>query len=488
MNSYHIFYFPFSWEIKGKSDAILSDRINLNGIKYNDFSEWDRVWEVKEKKDRDSLYNEKNYYTKYVHPILYDTGREDSLLHHFVRKEVTRGNVSYNIELGKGKTYELAVDDLDINIYATGIGILIFYLSNIKNGQGAPEDILNINQYGRRIFPLFIQDKIKRGEIAKRIFLEGLNGAGEKYMENFNSYTLEDCWKPAGFITDLIKDLSDFIVFRPVIDDRMFVNCWYPNDSLGAEIEHGSLHLEKENGKTDFNEFDDFWYKYVFIDHDILTCQNDNMRSYLIGNQTYKRWQKYGTLYGISRYSFVSLTKKNEFSGIIATHMRTVYARMVELVLVQRASVLNFSEKTGSWNKNSGKRSGETQISDRISSLYKEYIKFINGMYFREVTIQDQGVELYELMTKTLKTNEYIRGLENEIGELYRYVSLQEDKRRNKKADFLNIIAAFALPTTVIAGLMGVGGFSFYKDSVNCLIAIAAGGFISGILYLCLKK
>lgn len=49
---------------------------------------------------------------------------------------------------------------MNINLYATGVGFLSFYLKNEDCTQNSPEDILAINQYGRRIMPPFsmIQD------------------------------------------------------------------------------------------------------------------------------------------------------------------------------------------------------------------------------------------------------------------------------------------------------------------------------------------
>jgi hypothetical protein len=70
------------------------------------------------------------------------------------------------------------------------------------------------------------------------------------------------------------------------------------------------------------------------------------MRLKLLNEQTYKRWQKDGMLYGASRYSFVFLTTDEWFhKNILAKYMRTVYSRIIELILIQRASRLRFSDE-----------------------------------------------------------------------------------------------------------------------------------------------
>lgn len=138
---------------------------------------------------------------------------------------------------------------------------------------------------------------------------------------------------------------------------------------------------------------------------------------------------------------------------------------MVELVLVQRASMLRFS---GEVTKVSNLSKQEVDvISERISSLYKEYIRFINQIYFREVTAQDQGIELYEMLQSSLKMKEYIEDLDNEIGELHDYVSLKEDRSRNKKATLLNDIATLFLPITVITGFWGMNAVDAVINTKN---------------------
>ena len=60
---------------------------------------------------------------------------------------------------------------------------------------------------------------------------------------------------------------------------------------------------------------------------------------------------------------------------------------MAELVLVQRASMLRFS---GEITKVSQLSNQDVEaVSKRVSSLYKEYIRFVNQIYFREITAQE---------------------------------------------------------------------------------------------------
>ncbi|KAA6316890.1 hypothetical protein EZS27_032868 [termite gut metagenome] len=456
--SYHIFYFPFKWEIEKMKDQTFSEQINLDSIDYSfTTSGWERTPDVLNSQEQADLYNEKNYYYPFVHSVLYDNNNKDNstLIRHFERKETKHGEVFYHIQT-KDKSYQLRVDAINLNLYSTGVGFLSFFLENTEESQHEKEDILAINQYGRRIMPPFFADIEGRTEIAQYIQITGLYGHEWKYKETFDAYSNADIWKPASFIRNLIADLTTDISVEPIIDDRMFVNCWYANDSLVTEF---SKKDEKE-----FNNYllkDDFWYRYVFVDTNSITCQNDEMQMQILREQTYKRWQKKGMLYGFSHYSFVFLSQENEFhKNILAVHMRTIYSRMVELVLVQRASILCFSGEVTKISNLSNKKANS--ISERISSIYKEYIRFVNQIYFREVTAQDQGIELYDLMQKCLKINEYIKDLDSEIEELHRYVSLMEERERNRNVEWLNKVATVLLPATLIAGVFGMN----YGDNI----------------------
>lgn len=443
--SYHIFYFPFKWNVDDLHDVNFSDQIDMNRIVFSKSGKWERVTSAVGT-DAINLYNEKNYYYKFVHKVLYDTKSDENLICHFERQglQETDHEVRYLIKIkNREQPYSLKVDSINLNLYATGVGFLSFYLGNDKEDQSFPNDILFINQYGRRIMPPFFADIVYRSETAEFLEIKGLDNC---YREEFN-YKLEDTWKPASFITTLIKEVATNISFIPVVDDRMFVVSWYKNDNLCKAFK-GRLRQFMENG-----EGNDFWYRFLFVDGENCMCQNAEMKNELLQKHTYPRWENWGSLYGTTRYSMVLLAN-NDAPDYLFTYFETIYARMAELVLMQRASMLRFSEEVTKVSYLSHK---ETEvISKRISSLYKEYIHFVNQIYFREVTAQEQGIELYEMLQQNLKMEDYVKDLDGEIGELHQYVSLMDDRDRNKKATLLNNLATVFLPVSIITGFWGM--------------------------------
>jgi len=468
--------FPFQWSIKGFEHQIFSEQISLKNIDYALYSNWERSVEPTSKFDSDVIYNERNYFYEFVHDALYDSGDENSLVRHFERKETKEGDVSYVINCG-GKVYELKVYAININLYSTGVGMLSFYLNNEKYPD--PSDVLMINQVGRRVFPPFIASVEDRGILANSIEIKGLQGKITGYIEDFSRYTNKTKNNmPASFLVDMIHEVAKNIDVKPVVDDRMFLQCWYKNDEWTNAF------------KNDYESFlnSNPWYEFVFVDKlNDISCKNKDMQYKLIKEATYERWQENGSLYGISRYSMMYTTSM-ECPKFLLDNFETMYARMAELILVQKASVLRFSAEV----TNISKMDVEKDFSEKVSSLYKEYIRFVNQIHFREVSAQDQGIELYQMLYGVMNIGEHVSKLDEEISELHTYVSLREDRRKNSTMELLTTIATIAVPLTVVAGFFGMNnkglndekGDYFYNYGLNQFyIAILVAIIISVLIW-----
>ena len=201
----------------------------------------------------------------------------------------------------------------------------------------------------------------------------------KRYCKEYLGCSVKDNRRDLVYYTKLVQDFDKLC-------DQLRDYC----DELSKKVKDVD-----EHGNVPF-VVTDFWYKYVFVDDGgFVTCQNSGMKKELVKQSTYYRWQKLGTLYGVSRYSFVTITNM-EAKGFIDVHMRTIYSRMFELVILQRASILRFS---GEVTKVSALKEGhDKELARRIRSLYREYIRFINQIYFQSVTVQDQGIELYDML------------------------------------------------------------------------------------------
>jgi len=483
LHSYHIFLFPFKWKIANSSlekfEETLIDKNHWNA---------NCRFSIKSLED----YNEYNYFYDFAREIMYDLDKEmqaesrieKNMMRHFEHKKAKGGK--YIIHCNS-KRYELEIESVMLNVYDTGVGVLSFHLANRE--YAGFEDILHINQYGRRIFmPSFAynlqevdvpnneQTDFDRGRneitFLMPTYIELINEQqGFHLSENFQDYKNVGNFKHEPFlIPQFIKGLfgnkqnnllplynklkreTDKVCIYPVLDDRMFTICWYGNDQASNELV--AKKRERHSTKLVYEESDK-WYKFLFVDTS-LTCQNTPMLAEQIKNQTYTRWSGYGSLFGVSRYSFVLLTqaipslKRNNVSFLLK-HIQGIYYKMTELCLVQRASVLAFSDEVTEVSEQikDGNAQNIEKITEEISDLYKNYIRFVNKIYFREVTAQEQGIEIYDLMQKILRIPEQVKDLDNEIGELHNYASIQEDKK-------LTHIATRFLPAGFLAALISI--------------------------------
>lgn len=444
--SQHIFMFPFQWKIEHDLHNLFSSQINLDRIQFDGQGKWMRVTLNDElsQQENELLYNEKNYFYKFVHDALYDNGKNgrDNLVRHFERVEPKLKPVSYIIGT-KEKEYSLSVQNMVLNFYSTGVGVFLFYLNNEEYKDY--QDILNINQFGRRVYPPFYADCKEHGQTATKIEIVGLNGC---YKEDFKGYTTADTNLPAQFIRDMIAEVAPNIMVDPVIDDRMYTMSWLYNKQKAEQIcksYHGYINDSIPN-------LDD-WYKYVFVDS-YLTCQDTEMERKLIKESSYTRWIGYKSIYGISRYSFVMLsnTDPDSYDKYLYANFSTEYCRMAELILVQKASVLRFSQEV----TNISMLDKRKNLSDMVDSLYKEYIRFVNQIHFREISAQDQAIELYKMLYEKMDLENQVEKLDKEIDELHNYVSLYEDRQKSKVMDIMSIMAGVLLPVTVVSGFFGM--------------------------------
>jgi hypothetical protein len=278
----------------------------------------------------------------------------------------------------------------------------------------------------------------------------------------------------------LSKIIQHFIPIgdiTPAIDDRMFVISYYLNKTVVSDL------------KRDYEKNDD-WYKYVFVDGNGKTVQNSQMQQELIKKSTYARWQGYGAMYGVTRYSFVCLAD----SSFALEHIKTMYFQMFSLLLMVRATTLKFSGEVALI----ANKLEESNDGKEIRILYQRYIKFVSRFYFREVTAKEQGIEIYEKALELLKIERDVKDLDNEIAELFSYTDMTKQAQINESVAKLSGYGIPLMIASLIAGVFGMNTIDFGKHTgmawdlnwgTLSLISILLSGFILlGIKFLGGKK
>jgi len=561
--------FPFKWEnkVEGKDreETLFTERTNVatfeklvlsgsgeKGSLGPNSNEHGFSWE-KGKFELNHLnqYNEFNYYYDFVREILYqleggslqskETGK--SLLRHYeCRYKGESLSLDFKIHY-KLKNYDeskiknknvydpydftLPIDSITLDVYETGIAILAFFLKNFDYDK--PEDILRINQYGRRLFPPFFGldnerigkdfdfdsepdnlhnalESTKSKELPTKIeLIHKVNDTHETlFTDDFSEY--EELTKiqkgpfrlpnyiyklfPDGVIctqeakfdpvdseenddNGQIQKNNDQILIKPVLDDRMFVICWYGGmEKIGEKYSSTSskdfFNYHHPTGK--------YWYQLTFVDANSPSVFNQDFFQRQLESVTYQRWAPL-TYYGITRYSLVSLTSSLETlkkhyvdAAYLPQHLESIYFKMYVLAIVQRASVLRFSDEVthishfNSVNDaqlSEEKRTNEYELlASKVRDLNENYLRFINKIYFREVTTQEQGIEMYDMMQKQMRIEGQVKDLDQEIQELHRYVKLREQEEAEKmeaaptnKLNILTLLGAFFILPSFIFSL-----------------------------------
>jgi Mg2+ and Co2+ transporter CorA len=474
MYSYHNFLFPFRFDkIIERFDnrhtfyskVLFDERVQIdkNFKSSLEKSGWEyQKFEVKNHLD----YNELVYFYDFVKDSLFNTQEFDTNATSYYFQKRIKDDAKYIIKIKDKEPYELDLSGVTLRIFDTGVGILSFEIENHR--YSSLEDIFNINEYGRRIYPQFLKEEFSVDEAKDKCladFIE-VNGIKEEFKKEYRDIEL------ANFILEILgdtfttrKDDVEKNYIQPIIDDRMFV------------VSH-ILSNEFSDLVKNCEELPDRWYEYLFVDkYNDKTIQNREMQKSLIEKTTYKRWQGYGTLYGMSRYSFVVLSdNRYEFSKkTLLNHVKTLYFQMVILLLATRASILRFSDEI-------------TAISDidadkdtvkKISNLYKNYLRFKNKLYFKEVTPQEQGIELYDQLRDVMRIDNDINDLSNEISSLYSYAFMLQEKEEKEQMNTLTKLGTIFLPPSLIAGIFGMNIFP--ENSVdNCIGWIISFGLMFG--------
>lgn len=441
--SYHTFMLPFIYE------------------KLEELSSWEyKKFTIDTHED----YNEYVYFYEYVRKALYNqdnTPTPKDISQYYEYKD-QKGTFTIECLAGRGK-YVLELDGISLRLFPNSkVGIVSFNLLNKQYFH--PSDILNINEYGRRIYPQFLSKvgicETKKAFLAHSISLtfDGKEPITETFSNSLKPSEYSERPFPA-YISALLEGIHQP---QNVIDDRMFVMSLYLNDILAERYKSYDKIMDEY-----CYEQDEWWYKYIFIDAGFKTCQSKHMTKRLLAESTYDRWVEAGTLYGMSRYSFVALTGSWYGKNILSPHFKTMYFQMFTLLLAYRASIIKFSDDVV--------KATQKVHAIEPKNVYEEYLNFVNELFFREITAQEQGIELYNQAMKIMQIEKYITDLDLEIGELHQYVQFQiedarkkaeeerkeRDESRQRSLDNLTRLGTYLLPPSLISALMGMNIISF---------------------------
>ncbi|MEO0779472.1 MAG: hypothetical protein AAF146_23125, partial [Bacteroidota bacterium] len=377
--SYHIFLFPFKWDFfadhQKKRQASFIERTKLKDVKklMESCQQWQHFrFNFKTvPEDQYHTYNEYIYFHDFVRSALalQQDGEVGTLQYKYDISNTDDASFIINLDNNSNQSYQLALKEIILNYYDVGVAFLSFHLENHHYSNA--NDVLQINNLGRRIYPPFLGAGIhpinapKDGSLPDSIELTGIlaeRKPSSSIIENFSYFNHEGGLRgnhihlpnhiaqlfPSNFIANANQHQhpSPHLVVQPVIDDRMYVMSLYFNDQLMDKLKTYGNHTPTT---YDYQQ-SDFWYSYLFVDGKRPSVTSQLQMEQLLGTHTYHRWineqprEEGGHLFGISRYSFVILTNEYGFSRKhLVNHFRYQYFQMVALSLIQRTTILRFS-------------------------------------------------------------------------------------------------------------------------------------------------
>ncbi|WOC31808.1 MULTISPECIES: hypothetical protein [Caproicibacterium] len=472
--SYHTFLFPFLWDNGGETEWNDFKKILDIGKRWID-TNWNGE-EIPGNRCKDEWhldYAAYQYFTEPARAILFNS-RNDGAVHSFRYKYKDR----YSNKIGKyiivknQSDMVLDIFDIKLNIYESGVAILIFELENYN--YKTLKEVNKINEYGRRINMPYIPDgtshtlcadeiKIKfcDDDFACENYKQTLAELDESFESAKNKMSLTYVMSPIKKLIDggglengglqvttkkVNVDVNKFFI-QPCVDDRMFVCClirdakalqglteWIPIGESGEYSYLNDCYMKD-------HKFSDDFYKTIFIENEI-TCVSRRMKKELLKKCVYDRWIDYGTLYACTHHSMICFTGESADLIHVYNSFLTMYIQLAILVLAQRATILALSAKASKVSNElkEDKRKTTKNHLEKIEELQKKYVIAQNQLFITEATVQEQGVEIYALIREQLYINANKAELDEQMSNLRDVADIANERMEREADDKLNCI------------------------------------------------
>lgn len=446
--SYHNFLFPFLWNDDSKvcSRKKFEKCLNPNWILQKDFEN------RKSTSFSEVKYKQYHYFNPAARNAIYSDGKNNDVVWNYTYNIAAHGKVDGSpkaeyIIKREDTCYKLNIRQIRLKLFDMGIGVLCFELENYD--YPSVNDINKINDWGRQIYVPYLSGgkcNICPEEIALRLGEDVITGKLVDTLESFDSTNLIDVIKyfftnsSHAVTADKHNVKRNTFYIEPVIDNRMFVACYYANKEFAVNAskreEDSYAYSLMQHATLEGNSAAEL-YKLVYVDGNGLTCQSRNLLSAALDQRhIYDRWIEYGSITGITEYSFVTLTKVINENDYLVENFLTQYLEMIILVLAQRATLLNFERMIVSGAK--GKKN--------VSEIHKRYLRFQSQLLLSEVTPQQQGIELYNMLLDNMFISNLSTQIEDHIEDLFANKTAQNESAENL---ILFVLATFGVFETI---------------------------------------
>ncbi len=484
--SYHTFIYPFSYDKDGDKPNLYS--YMECAVKEDSHSCWKEFDEKEE--DFALRYNECQFFFPKAQKILFSDSedeKEDAMMKRYVYR-VKDGAELRIIKAGvkrqkpeekkiKIDYYSLIVKRITLELFQElQVGLLSIETENRLYYK--EEDIITINDLGRRIFPVCISPEDMTSVLtADRLKFRGrmTNDKTETGVAEIDFDNELSIKRSSAKTRELEVTFLENIIFsgqynelkksiHPILDDRMYVVCLMRKNQY-RPIDKNEL-AEYRYLKDDQDS--EQLYKFIFLEKGDSTCQNTVMRREKLEEHVYRRWTDYGTVHGVTEYSFVCVTGEAfGLKGMVINPFLTMYTSMVKLVLMQRAAITKMEEEAQAVSQ----KLKEKGSAKEIKNLWQKYVLFQNRLLIPQATFQEQGVELYDMLVKFLKIKEMNAYLEDELQNLFNYSQIEKGEEEKEQADnidrkinFLTLIGTVLAVFSLMQDVYASFGINIFKE------------------------
>lgn len=492
--SYHTFLFPFLWNCGNKKITrhMFTKCLNANWKK-------EILPETLSTTQMNECYNQHHYFNLAARNAIYSNNGDEDIVWNYRfdlsdndskwmdSPKYADNKAIYVIKKGE-ENFLLHINGIRLKLFNTGIGIIIFELENFLYKDAAV--INRINDLGRHVYMPYTDngkcydcaDEVLIKYSDKEIVKDSLVGVPKKFdTTNIAAPILYLLKNDEYSITTDEKEIGGKKYYiEPIIDNRMFVACYYVNPQLvdavrgwnngqyAYMIEAEAKPLGKENDDAKIENPNNYniasqLYETVFVDGNGLTCQSRIMLKKLLDEHIYDRWIEYGSIIGITEYSMVTIT--NNSTENLARNFLTMYIEMIILVLAQRASILAFEREI------SQIACGRT--NQKIEDTQKKYVIFQSELLLQEVTSQQQGIELYNMLLEKLFVIHQQNSVEAQIKSLLELNTANNEKTENWILFILAILGLSETIKTIVEEWLGLT-----NPYILLSIVILVGAFI----------
>jgi len=232
-------------------------------------------------------------------------------------------------------------------------------------------------------------------------------------------------------------------------------------------------------------------YAFGFVDErGACSCKNRKMIKDMLKKHVYARWIDYGTINISTEYSFMCLA--NSMPPFLTNPFLTQYQQMVYIALAQRASLLSLENRISHCalgmrededSKDSKSKRSEPSMGAEIRQLQRMHIYFSSRYLLPEVTSQQQGIELYDMLLDTMLVDKRSQQIDKQINDLFDLKNNEYDLVESRDDRTQNAVLFFI----ALAGLISLACDLTGSPVTDLCLFIKAIFVIAAVLYVLIR-